>query len=164
MATNNENTPARHIDDRLPGHPLQWEGEQGAAEADEPLGEPLQQIADRFKVEADGDSDAELRATGESKAAVRYVKHSLDSEDIRRHIAAGKQSTRLAMTWNSRVSFVLTESLAIRSIKPLDVIKENETIAYSDEERFDNDIMLMTGELSKLLADLVEALGGEAKG
>ena len=33
----------------------------------------------------------------------------------------------------------------------------------SDQERADNDIMLMTGELAKLLADLVEALGGEAE-
>src|SRR3954470_4667707 len=109
------------------------------------------------------DQVTELRATGESKAAVRYVKHSLDPEDIRRHIAAGKQCTRLAMTWNSRVSFVLTESLAIKGIKPLDVIKENETITYSDDERFDNDVVLMTGEIAKMLVDLVEALGGEAK-
>ena len=109
------------------------------------------------------DQDTELRATGESKAAVRYVKHSLDPEDIRRHIANGKQCTRLAMTWNSRISLVLTEQLAVKGIKPLDVIKENETITYSDDERFDNDIMLMTGELAKMLADLVEALGGEAK-
>jgi len=109
------------------------------------------------------DQDTELRATGESRAAVRYVKHSLDPEDIRRHIASGKQCTRLAMTWNSRVSFVLTESLAIKGVKPLDVIKEGETVTYSDDERFDNDIVLMTGELSKMLADVVEALGGEAK-
>ena len=109
------------------------------------------------------DQDTELRATGESRAAVRYVKHSLDPEDIRRHIASGKQCTRLAMTWNSRVSFVLTETLAIKGVKPLDVIKEGETVTYSDDERFDNDIVLMTGELSKMLADVVEALGGEAK-
>lgn len=32
----------------------------------------------------------------------------------------------------------------------------------NDEERFDNDMVLMTGELAKMLADLVEALGGEA--
>jgi recombination associated protein RdgC len=109
------------------------------------------------------DQDTELRASGESKATVRFVKHSLDPEDIRRHIAAGKQCTRLAMTWNSRVSLVLTEQLAVKGIKPLDVIKENETITYSDDERFDNDMMLMTGELAKMLTDLVEALGGEAK-
>ena len=109
------------------------------------------------------DQDTELRATGESRAAVRYVKHSLDPDDIRRHIAAGKQCTRLAMTWNSRISFVLTESLAIKSIKPLDILKEGGPGAANDIERFDNDFILMAGELSKLLADLVEALGGEAK-
>jgi recombination associated protein RdgC len=109
------------------------------------------------------DQDATLRATGESKAQVGYKQHTLDGEDVRRHIAAGKQCTRLAMTWNSRISFVLTENLAIRSIKPLDVIKENEVAAASNDERFDNDFALMTGELAKMLADLVEALGGEAK-
>ncbi len=109
------------------------------------------------------DQDTELRATGESKAAVRYVKHTLEVDDIRRHIAAGKQCTRLAMTWNDKISFVLTESLAIKGIKPLDVIKESDTSTRNDEERFDNDMMLMTGELAKLMTDLVEALGGEAK-
>jgi recombination associated protein RdgC len=109
------------------------------------------------------DQDTELRATGESKAAVRYVKHTLEPDDIRRHIASGKQCTRLAMTWNDKISFVLTEQLAIKSIKPLDVIKESDTSTRNDEERFDNDMMLMTGELSKMMADIVEALGGEAK-
>jgi recombination associated protein RdgC len=108
------------------------------------------------------DQDTELRATGESKAAVRYVKHALEPEDIRRHIKAGKQCTRLAMTWDSKISFVLTESLAIKGIKPLDVISENESTTRNDEERFDGDMMLMTGELSKMMADIVEALGGEA--
>ena len=108
------------------------------------------------------DQDTELRATGESKAAVRYVKHALEADDIRRHIAAGKQCTRLAMTWNDKISFVLTESLAIKGIKPLDMIAEKESSTRNDEERFDNDMMLMTGELSKMMADVVEALGGEA--
>lgn len=108
------------------------------------------------------DRDTELRATGESKSAVRYVKHTLEVDDIRRHIKSGKQCTRLAMTWNDRISFVLTENLSIKGIAPLDVIKENDVTTRDDVERFDNDMMLMTGELAKLLADVVEALGGEA--
>lgn len=44
------------------------------------------------------------------------------------------------------------------------MIKEGDGgVTNSDDERFDNDMMLMTGELSKMLADIVEALGGEAK-
>ena len=108
------------------------------------------------------DMDTELRATGESKAKVRYVSHTLEADDVRRHIAAGKQCTSLAMTWSDNISFVLTESLAIKSIKPLDVIRETESSTKNDEERFDGDMMQITAELSKLLTHVVEALGGEA--
>ncbi len=108
------------------------------------------------------DQDTELRATGEGKATVRYVRHTLEPEDVRRHIAAGKQCTRLAMTWSDRVSFVLTEALAIKRVAPLDVLKENaDSTMQNDDERFDGDFALMTGELAKLIADLVQALGGE---
>jgi recombination associated protein RdgC len=108
------------------------------------------------------DQDTELRATGEGKATVRYVRHTLEADDVRRHIAAGKQCTRLAMTWSDRVSFVLTESLTVKRVTPLDVLKENnDGMTQNDDERFDTDFALMTGELSKLMGDLVQALGGE---
>jgi recombination associated protein RdgC len=109
------------------------------------------------------DQDATLRATGESRAQIGYKRHTLDPQDTRRHIAAGKQCTRLALTWNDRISFVLDESLAIKNVKPLDVLKENGTGVYDTDERFDSDFALMSGELAKLLADLVEAMGGEAR-
>jgi len=108
------------------------------------------------------DQDTELRASGESRAAIRYVKHSIDADDVRRHIQSGKQCTRLALTWADRVSFVLTEGLDIKRIAPLDVLKENtDTVATNDDEKFDGDMMLMTGELAKLIDDVVAALGGE---
>lgn len=109
------------------------------------------------------DLDATLRATGESKAQIVYKRHTLDPDDLRRHIAAGKQCTRLAMTWDSKISFMLDESLAIKSVKPLDVLTEDTRgTSRNDEERFDSEFTLMAGELAKLLADLVESLGGEA--
>ncbi|RIQ74551.1 recombination-associated protein RdgC [Bordetella avium] len=108
------------------------------------------------------DQDTELRASGESRAAVRYVKHSIDTDDARKHIQSGKQCTRLAMTWADRVSFVLTESLDIKRVTPLDVLKERpDDLGANADERFDSDFTLMTGELAKLLADLIDALGGE---
>ena len=108
------------------------------------------------------DQDTELRAGGESKATVRYVKQTIEPVDVQRHIADGKQCTRLALTWNDRISFVLTESLTVKRITPLDIIKESaDTGARDDDERFDGDMMLMTGELAKMLDDLVFALGGQ---
>lgn len=107
------------------------------------------------------DLEAELQSPGEDKATVRFVRHALDLKDLQRHIAAGKQCTRVALTWAGRVSFVLTESLILKRIAPVDVIREAEDAqAQNDDERFDGDFMLMTGELQKMLADLVEALGG----
>ncbi len=112
------------------------------------------------------DQDTELRSTAESKATVRYVRHALEPQDVRRHIENGKQCTRLAMTWSDRVSFVLTENLTIKRIAALDVLKESGSAgghgtATNDDERFDTDFVLMTGELHRLLAALVETLGGE---
>ena len=110
------------------------------------------------------DQDTELRASGDSKATVRYVRHTLEPEDVKRHIASGKQCTRLAMTWADRISFVLTESLTIKRVVPLDIITESvETSSRDDDERFDSDMLLMTGELAKMLDDLVFALGGQKK-
>jgi len=67
------------------------------------------------------------------------------------------------MTWADRVSFVLTESLALKRIAALDVLKEQADVSSGagDDERFDADFTLMAGEVSKLIADVVAALGGE---
>jgi len=108
------------------------------------------------------DQDAELRATGEGRATVRYVQHALEQADVSRHIAAGKRCTHLAMTWNDRVSFVLTDGLTIKRVAALDVIKETAgATEQTADEAFDGDFLLMAGELGRMLADLIDALGGE---
>jgi len=107
------------------------------------------------------DQDAELRASGASGAVIRYVHHSIDADDVRRHIEAGKQCTRLAMTWSDRISFELTEDLDIRKIRPLDVLREKQNPKDTDAELFDAEFLLMADEIAKLLAELVFALGGE---
>jgi recombination associated protein RdgC len=108
------------------------------------------------------DRELELRSIDEGKATVRYVRHDLEGDEIRAHIAAGKSATRLGMTWNDKISFVLTEQLQIKRLAFLDILKEEaESEAETTDELFDIDFTLMTGELARLLADLVEALGGE---
>jgi len=109
------------------------------------------------------DRDCELLAPGEDKATVRYVRHPLDAAEIRKHIEDGKQATRLAMTWNDRISFVLHENLQVKRLAFLDLLKEqSEQNAETAAEQFDADFAIMTGELSRFLSDLVDALGGEA--
>ena len=106
------------------------------------------------------DQDLELRST--DKASVRYVNHTLEGEEIRQHIATGKIVTRLAMTWNDRISFVLNDQLQIKRLAFLDILKEQaEGQGENADERFDIDFTLMTGEVVQLLDHLVAALGGE---
>jgi recombination associated protein RdgC len=111
------------------------------------------------------DRDCELKSVAEEKAAVRYVRHPLGDEvgaEIKAHLAAGKLPTRLALTWDERISFVLTEKLEIKRLAFLDILKEEaEKSAERADEQFDADFALMTGELVRFLLQLVEALGGE---
>jgi recombination associated protein RdgC len=107
------------------------------------------------------DNETELRGTGEGKATVRYIRHSLDADDLGRHINAGKQCTRLALTWADRISFVLTEDLTLKRVEPLNILKETGEPVGNEIERFESDMTLMSGEYAKLFADLVDVLGGE---
>jgi recombination associated protein RdgC len=105
------------------------------------------------------DQDAELRASGEKAAVIRYVKHALDIDEVQKHVKAGKQCTRLAMTWNDKVSFVLTDSMDIKRIAPLDVLDQSDQSMPANElEKFDSDFTLMCTELALLLEGLMDAL------
>jgi recombination associated protein RdgC len=115
------------------------------------------------------DRDCELKAVGEEKAAVRYVRHALDGDEIggeiKAHLASGKLPTRLALTWDDRISFILTEKLEIKRLAFLDLLKEQaEKTAEHADEQFDADFALMTGEIARFLPQIVEALGGEVVG
>ena len=50
-------------------------------------------------------------------------------------------------------------TLHICSFKLLDVLIEK-AVTLAEDEKFDRDFALFAGEAAKLLADLVEALGG----
>ncbi len=112
------------------------------------------------------DRDCELKSVADEKAAVRYVRHPLEGdgigEQIQSHLAAGKLPTRIAMTWDSRISFVLTERMEIKRLAFLDIVKEEaEKSAEHADEQFDADFSLMTGELQRFIPHLIDALGGE---
>lgn len=106
------------------------------------------------------DRECELKSADESKAVVRYARHPLDIEEIQAHIGQGKLPTKLAMTWDDRVSLMLTEGLQIKKVAFLDTVFEGKT---ADDGGFDTDVAIATGELCKLIPDLIEALGGEAE-
>ena len=104
------------------------------------------------------DRECELKSADAEKAVVRYARHPLDIEEIQAHIAAGKLPTKLALSWDERVSFVLTEGLQIKKLAFLDAATQGQ----SDDGGFDADVALATGELRQFIPDLIAALGGES--
>lgn len=104
------------------------------------------------------DRECELKSTGEDKATVKYAHHNLEIEEVKKHIIEGKVPKKLAMTWEDRLSFVLTENGIIKRLSFGDVVFENTS---SDDDGFDADFAILTGEISAFLPDVIEALGGE---
>jgi len=112
------------------------------------------------------DDNLELRAADKTPAVIRYGHCAPENRELRTRLAAGMVPTKLGLTWNGRVSFVLTDKGVIKQVEFLE-LEQDDTPGEEDDvdpvERFDAELLLMGGELSKLIADLVEALGGEAR-
>lgn len=106
------------------------------------------------------DREGELRSEDEMRSVVRYQRHTMDTEEVRKHLQAGMRPTKLALTWRDRVSFVLTDELHLRKLELLDLAFEGRGTPETDEQ-FDADVAIFTGEMSQLISDLVDALGGE---
>lgn len=104
--------------------------------------------------------EVELKSGDELKSVVKFTRHHLDDEQMRLHIGQGKLPTKLALDWDGRVSFVLTESTTLTKVAFLDGVFEDNAGA-EDSGGFDTDVAIATGELAALLGDLTAALGGE---
>ena len=108
------------------------------------------------------EQDLELQSGEPAKSIVRYRRHPLDGKEVRAYVAGGKRPTQLGLTWNGRISFVLTEKLQIKRVEFLEVAPEGGDEDEIDAaEQFDLDFAVMAGELAKLLAELIRQLDGK---
>lgn len=111
-----------------------------------------------------GDS-ATLKAVLEDGGILKSKKQDLISDEIRTHLEAGKLVTELALVWQERIQFTLTDSAAIKRIRfSNELTQQNDDIGREDVvQRADADFLLMAGELSALISQLTIAMGGEAQ-
>ncbi|MDO5086936.1 MAG: recombination-associated protein RdgC [Comamonadaceae bacterium] len=119
--------------------------------------EDADEVPEAFGIER----ECELKGSGEQPAVVRFARHPLETPEVRQHIAEGKLPTRLALSWQERVGFVLTQALQLKKLGFMEGVFDDADTPQNRDERFDADVALFTGELARLLPDLVEALGGE---
>lgn len=104
--------------------------------------------------------ECELKDAMEGGAVVKCQHQELQSDEIAKHLEAGKQVTRLALTLDDHVSFVLGEDLIIRKLKFLDgAVDQLENTEREDlRAELDARFALMAGEVRRLFTVLEGAL------
>ena len=86
-------------------------------------------------------------------AEVRCKRQDLHSGEIKAHLTAGKQVSRLALHWRERMSFTLDADMSIKRLRFNDVVQEDSSDMEAEgaAERFDSDFSIMTLELARLI-------------
>ena len=104
--------------------------------------------------------ECELRDPTDQGAVVKVQRMELQSDEITKHLESGKQVTRLALTLDDHVSFVLGEDLVLRKFKLLDGAVDQLESTERDDLRAELDarFALMAGEVKRLVSVLEPAL------
>lgn len=104
--------------------------------------------------------ECELTGTDAAKSIVRYTRHSLDADQIRRHLEEGLKASRLALTWNGRLGLVVNDKLQIKRVKFLEMDEADEGSGGLDAEReFEAEFLLMAGQCGPMIDELLQAFG-----
>ncbi len=104
----------------------------------------------------------ELEDADKEGGIVRCRRQDPFAEEIQSHLTAGKQVTKLALTWRERLEFVLGEDLTVKRLRFTDTVKQELDTGHEDPAvQFDSDFAFMTLELSTFLEELIAAFGGE---
>ena len=104
--------------------------------------------------------ECELKDAADKGAVVKCQRQELAGEEIAKHLESGKQVTRLALTLDDHVSFVLGEDLVLRKFKLLDGAVDQLESTERDDLRAELDarFALMAGEVKRLFSVLEPAL------
>ena len=115
------------------------------------------QAPGRFSI----DDECELTGTDPEKSSVRYLRHALNTGEIRQHITHGKRVAKLGLTWNDKLSFVVHDNLQIKKLKFLEMDRADDAEGQEVDEaqQFEIDFSIMSGELRLMLGELCEVAG-----
>lgn len=108
------------------------------------------------------DDECELTLPDEAKATVKFVHHPLEGEDVRQHIAEGKQAKRLGMTFENKLSFIITDKLEFKKLNLVEGIDGKED--DDDAAKIVGEFLAITESGSSLLTTFAEIFGGVIQG
>ncbi|WP_027966667.1 recombination-associated protein RdgC [Halomonas halocynthiae] len=106
----------------------------------------------------------ELKAKGD-EGVLRARQIELDSDEIQQLLESGRQASKLALGLEGRLSFVLHDDLAVKSLRFDDTLIDEASQSDDGDDalvRLETDFLLMTQALGESIERLVTWLGGEA--
>ncbi|WP_282040309.1 recombination-associated protein RdgC [Halomonas alimentaria] len=106
----------------------------------------------------------ELKAKGDD-GVLRARQVDLDSDEIQQLLESGRQASKLAVEVEGRISFVLHDDLALKSIRFGDALIDEANASDDGDDallRLDTDFVLMAQALGENTERLIAWLGGEA--
>ncbi|MDR5902225.1 recombination-associated protein RdgC [Halomonas icarae] len=106
----------------------------------------------------------ELKAKGDD-GVLRARQVDLDSDEIQQLLESGRQASKLAVEIEGRLSFVLHDDLALKSLRFGDALIDEANASDDGDDallRLDTDFVLMAQALGENTERLIAWLGGEA--
>ncbi|MGM0913555.1 MAG: recombination-associated protein RdgC [Pseudomonadota bacterium] len=106
----------------------------------------------------------ELKAKGDD-GVLRARQVDLDSDEIQQLLESGRQASKLAVEVEGRLSFVLHDDLALKSLRFGDALIDEANATDDGDDallRLDTDFVLMAQALGENTERLIAWLGGEA--
>jgi recombination associated protein RdgC len=108
------------------------------------------------------EDECELRDKADEGGTIRCRHQDLGTTEIRAHLDNGMEISKLALSWQENVSFVVDDKLAIKRLRFLDLIQEqaDDVDIETEAERFDVDMAIMAPTLTAMLAEVEDWFGG----
>ncbi|MDG2091600.1 MAG: recombination-associated protein RdgC [Gammaproteobacteria bacterium] len=116
-----------------------------------------QKATDKFEIH----NDCELFNPLDGSNMVRCKGQDLVSDEIKAHLEAGKRAKQLSVVWNNALSCSIVEDLSLKRLRFEDINEESASFAEeSAAQKFDQEFVLMTLQLTAFFKSFFEAFGG----
>ena len=106
--------------------------------------------------------EGELRDNANINSIIRCKNQDLSSPEIVNHLKTGMHVSKLALSWQQRIEFMLDEKLVVKRLRFADMVQEQANDIEADDAaaKFDVDFSIMALELSGFIEALAQAFGG----
>ena len=101
---------------------------------------------------------------GKKSSKARLSDMDLTSEEVQLHLQTGRKAIKLALAWNNKLSFKLTDKLQLEGIRFDDLVQQDAAQAAGSGDalqHFDASMTIMAATLADLASALTNAFGGE---